>query len=100
MRAFFRRFVGRIANRYGKMSIQMVISLSFTAVAVAGMVFMGLSLYLRFSTTAEVLVEDSSQRVLAQVNLNLDSYLRRMMRISDTMYYRVIKNTDLADGSL
>ncbi len=100
MRAFFRRFVGRVANRYGKMSIQMVISLSFTAVAVAGMVFMGLSLYLRFSTTAEVLVEDSSQRVLAQVNLNLDSYLRRMMRISDTMYYRVIKNTDLADGSL
>ncbi|MGE4277234.1 MAG: sensor histidine kinase [Lawsonibacter sp.] len=89
-----------MATRYRKMSIQMVISLSFTAVAVVGMVFMGLSLYLRFSTTAEMLVEDSSQRVLAQVNMNLDSYLRRMMRISDTMYYRVIKNTDLAEGSL
>ncbi len=100
MRAFFKRFAGKIADRYRKMSIQMVISLSFTTVAVVGMVFMGLSLYLRFSTTAENLVEDSSQRVLAQVNLNLDSYLRRMMRISDTMYYRVIKNVDLAEDSL
>lgn len=33
--------------------------------------------------------------MLAQVNLNLDSYLRNMMRVSDTVYYRVIKNTDL-----
>lgn len=100
MRAFFKRFLSKMGTRYREMSIQMVISLSFTAVAVVGMVFMGLSLYLRFSNTAEVMVEDSSQRVLAQVNMNLDSYLRRMMRISDTMYYRVIKNTDLADGSL
>lgn len=100
MRAYCKRLAGKIAERYRKMSIQMVISLSFTAVAVVGMVFIGLSLYLRFSNTAQALVEDSSQRVLAQVNLNLDSYLRRMMRISDTMYYRVIKNIDLAEGSL
>ena len=37
--------------------------------------------------------------MLAQANRNLDSYLRRMMRIADTVYYRVIKNTDLAEGS-
>ncbi|MCF2596180.1 sensor histidine kinase [Pseudoflavonifractor phocaeensis] len=99
MRAFFKGFVGKVADRYRKMSIQMVISLSFTAVAVVGMVFMGLSLYLRFYTTAETLAEDNSLRVLAQVNLNLERYLHRMMRISDTMYYRVIKNTDLAEGT-
>ncbi len=40
----------------------------------------------------------NSQRVLAQVNLNLDAYLRRMMRLSDTAYYSVIKDdTDLAE---
>jgi len=33
--------------------------------------------------------------VLAQVNWNLDSYLRNMMRVSDTVYYRVIKSADL-----
>ncbi len=100
MRDFFRRLAGRAAGRYRKMSIQMVISLSFTAVAVVGMLFMGGSLYLWMSGTASAMVEESSQKVLAQVNLNLDSYLRRMMRMSDAMYYRVIKNTDLATGSL
>ena len=100
MRDFFRRLAGRAAGRYRKMSIQMVISLSFTAVAVVGMLFMGGSLYLWMSGTASAMVEESSQKVLAQVNLNLDSYLRRMMRVSDAMYYRVIKNTDLATGSL
>ncbi len=100
MRNFFRRLAGRAAGRYRKMSIQMVISLSFTAVAVVGMLFMGASLYLWMSSAASRMVEESSQKVLAQVNLNLDSYLRRMMRVSDAMYYRVIKNTDLAAGSL
>ena len=40
---------------------------------------------------------ENSQRVLAQVNLNLDAYLRRMMRLSDTAYYSVIKDADLAE---
>ena len=100
MRDFFRRLAGRAAGRYRKMSIQMVISLSFTAVAVVGMLFMGGSLYLWMSGTASAMVEESSQKVLAQVNLNLDSYLRRMMRVSDTMYYRVIKDADLGQDDL
>lgn len=99
MRAFLQALTQRWAERYRKMSIQMVISLSFTAVAVLGMIFMASSLFLRFSSSTEQLAVESSQRVLAQVNLNLDSYLRRMMRISDTMYYRIIKNTDLAEGN-
>ena len=92
-----RRKLQEISRRMG---IQMIISLSFTAVAVVGMLFIGMSLFLRFSAAAGELSADSGQRVLAQVNLNLDSYLRRMMRISDTVYYRLIKNTDLAEGSL
>ena len=96
----FKSFAARLAEQYRRMSIQMVISLSFTAVAVVGMVFMGLSLFWRFSAETETLVEENSQRVLAQANQNLDSYLRRMMRVSDTMYYRVIKNMDLAEDSL
>ena len=45
----FKSFAARLAKQYRRMSIQMVISLSFTAVAVVGMVFMGLSLFWRFS---------------------------------------------------
>ncbi|HJA26061.1 MAG TPA: sensor histidine kinase [Candidatus Fournierella merdigallinarum] len=82
------------------MSIQMVISLSFTAVAVTGMALMGLSLVWRFSAGAEELANENTRRVLSQVNMNLDSYLRRMMRVSDAMYYQVIKNTDLESERL
>ncbi len=45
----FRRLAAKFAERYRTMSIQMVLSLSFTAVAAAGMVLMGASLVWRFS---------------------------------------------------
>lgn len=85
---------------YRKSSIQMILSLSFTAVAVLGMMFLGLTLFFRFSSTTNAQTAENTQRVLAQVNLNLDGYLRRMMRVSDAAYYRVIKDTDLAEGTL
>jgi len=97
-------FLSSIMERWGKFyrrsSIQVILSLSFTAVAVAGMIFLGLTLFLRFSASNNAQLAKNSQRVLAQVNLNLDAYLRGMMRVSDTMYYRVIKNTDLDSDSL
>ena len=97
-------FLSSIMERWGKFyrrsSIQVILSLSFTAVAVAGMIFLGLTLFLRFSASNNAQLAKNSQRVLAQVNLNLDAYLRGMMRVSDTMYYRVIKNADLDSDSL
>ena len=100
MKKLFARAAARLARRYRTMSIQMVISLSFTAVAVTGMALMGLSLVWRFSAGAEELANENTRRVLSQVNMNLDSYLRRMMRVSDAMYYQVIKNTDLESERL
>ncbi|MDD3346100.1 sensor histidine kinase [Oscillibacter sp.] len=85
---------------YHRSSIQMVLSLSFTAVAVVGLVALGLTLFLRFSHLTNTQMAENSRRVLSQVNLNLDGYLRGMMRISDTVYYQVIKDTDLAQESL
>ncbi|MEG1774438.1 MAG: sensor histidine kinase, partial [Oscillospiraceae bacterium] len=100
MRAFFGSLMKRISNLYRKSSIQLIISVSFTLVAVVGMLFMGASLFARFSASTDALLAEDSRRVLDQVNLSLDSYLRSMMRVSDTMYYRVIKNADLAEDSL
>ena len=85
---------------YRRSSIQGILSLSFTAVAVVGMFFMGLALFFRFSANTNTQMAENSQRVLAQVNLNLDAYLRRMMRLSDTAYYSVIKDADLAEEDL
>ena len=90
----------RWRDLYHRSSIQLILSLSFTAVAIVGMVFMGLALFLRFSFTSNDQAAENSRRVLAQVNLNLDSYLRAMMRVSDTAYYQVIKGLDLAEEDL
>ena len=100
MRKFLRQFALDMAGRYKKMSIQMVIARSFTVVAIIGMVFIVSSLVLHFSSSSSKLIMENTERVLYQANLNLDSYLRRMMRISDTMYYRVIKHADLAEDSI
>ena len=85
----------RWKTMYHRSSIQLILSIAFTAVAVIGMLFLGMALLLRFSSSANEMAAETSQRVLEQVNWNLDSYLRSMMSVSDTVYYRVIKNADL-----
>ena len=97
MKKRFSELLRRWRELYHRAELQMVLSLSFTAVAVVGMVLMGLALFLRFSSSTNAIAAESSQLVLAQVNLNLDHYLRNMMRVSDTVYYQVIKDLDLGD---
>lgn len=92
--------IQRWQSFYRQSSIQAILSLSFTAVAVVSMVVLGLALFLRFSALTNRQQEETSQRVLAQVNWNLDAYLRGMMRVSDTAYYSIIKNADLAEDDL
>lgn len=86
----------KLKEYYKKASIQYIISISFTIVAVAGMIVVGGALYLRFSNSTEEMVSKNNQTIIEQVNLNLDSYLRNMMKISDTIYYRAIKKTDMS----
>ncbi len=100
MKELIRSFIRRLTARYHKMSIQMVISLAFTTTALVGVLFLGMSLFWRSAVTTESLMQGNSQRILAQINMSLDSYLRRMMRVSDTLYYSVIKNTDLEKENL
>jgi len=90
------RLRGLIKNNHKGKSIQFMLSLSFTSIAVLGMVFVGFMLYARFvASSSEVIIEDN-QRLIEQVSLNLDAYIRSMMRTSDAMYYTVIKNIDIS----
>ncbi len=85
---------------FQKRSLQFTISLTFTAVAVIGMLIVAFSLSFRFINSSEKMAMENSTRMVNQVNLNLDNYLRNMLRISDSMYYRVIKNADLATDNI
>ena len=80
--------------------MQMTISVSFTVLSVCCMCFLGVMLYQQFTRKAENLTVENSRQLLNQTTINLEDYLRNMRRISDAMYYTVIKNTDIGSESL
>lgn len=81
-------------------SIQLTISISFTVVSVCCMCFLGVMLFTQFSDRTEEQYIENSQQLLNQTAINLEDYLRNMRRISDAMYYTVIKDKDLSYESL
>lgn len=78
----------------------MTISVSFTILSLCSMCFLGAVLYEQFAKRSEAMTVENSEQLLNQTAINLEDYLRSMRRISDAMYYSVIKNTDLAFDSL
>ena len=77
-------------------SIQVTISVSFTVVALVCMLAMGIALYQRFSVRSEKMLTDSAELTLDQTVLSLEDYLRSMRRMSDAIYYNVIKDQDIS----
>ncbi|WP_315069784.1 sensor histidine kinase [uncultured Clostridium sp.] len=90
----------RVIKWFKNASIQYIISVSFTVIAVVGMIIVGGGLYLRYINSTEEMISENNKSILEQVNLNLDNYLRNMMKVSDTTYYNVIKKKDIATESL
>ncbi|WP_081861032.1 cache domain-containing sensor histidine kinase [Butyrivibrio sp. AE2032] len=77
-------------------SIQVTISISFTVVALVCMLAMGIALYQRFAVRSEKMLTESTQLTLDQTVINLEDYLRSMRRMSDAIYYNVIKDQDIS----
>lgn len=77
-------------------SIQVTISVSFTIVALVCMLAMGIALYQRFSVRSEKMLTDSAELTLDQTVISLEDYLRSMRRMSDAIYYNVIKDQDIS----
>lgn len=84
----------------GAKPIQRTIAVAFTSVSVICMCVLGVTLYGWFSEQLEAGTIRNSQQLLNQTTDNLDDYLRSMRRISDAMYYSVIKDKDLDSDSL
>lgn len=77
-------------------SIQMTIVISFTIISACTMGLLSVTLYSRFVKQMQGMMVESAEQLLNQTSIKLETYLRGMQRISDAMYYSVIKNTDLA----
>lgn len=95
-----RHFIERLTERFNRSSIRFTMFASFTLSAILAIIFTGITLYARFSTQLDATIEGENQMLVEQVNQSLGTYLRDMIRISDSLYYNVVKNTDLTKDSV
>lgn len=84
----------KLQRRFNNRSFRFMISMSFTFVALTGMILITAVLLNRYESTLERQVLSDSQKLIGQVEINLNTYLRSMMRNSDAVYYNVIKKVD------
>ena len=97
---FIKKKWKQLAEYVNSRGLQFVISVSFTLVALVGMVFIGGFLLRSYGNATEEMVRNDSRQLIDQVEINLNNYLRSMMRISDAMYYNVIKKVDLGQDNI
>lgn len=81
-------------------SIQVGIAISFTIVALFAMGTFGITMYQLFTNRMEAMMSENAIQLLDQTAINLETYLKNMRRISDTMYYSVIKDKDLSSDDM
>lgn len=86
--------------RYWNHNLRVVIAASFTMIAVIGMLGIGVIFYSTYTKSAEEQTIEDNTQLVNQVELNLTNYLRNMMRISDSLYYNIIKDTDFYDETI
>ncbi|SFN40136.1 two-component system, sensor histidine kinase YesM [Pseudobutyrivibrio sp. UC1225] len=95
-----KRQLHRVKRASKRRSIQLIISLSFTIVSILSMAFMTFAFYTNYINTAKATAIENNKQVIEQISWNLNSYLKNMMRISDSMYYNVIKDLDLTSDTM
>lgn len=90
----------RWKDMYHHFSLRTIVWVSFTVTATIATVFMGLSFYSRFSGQLQNEISKENQSLMNQVNAQITSYLRNMMKVSDALYYHVIKDSDIGAQDL
>lgn len=100
IKELYQNMIQNMKKKILRSTIQRMIAVSFTLVAIGSMIVLGITLYRWFAERMENMAVENSEQLLKQTSINLDTYLRSMREISDTMYYNVIKDKDLADESI
>ena len=92
-RGKFQKFLSNSSIRYN-------IFIYFTVSALVAILLIGVSLYTRLSAQLTVTIQEENQSLINQVNRSVDSYLRTIMKLSDSLYYGAVKNADLSATSI
>lgn len=77
--------------------IQSTIMIVFSVISISIMLALGGLMYVRFSESSRQEIIQSTQKLMEQTGETLENYLVSMRRISDAIYYNVVKENDFAN---
>ena len=83
-----------------RLELRRVIWISFTAAAAGISLFMGLSFYGRFMQQTRETIREENRSLLEQAGYQFHAYIRNVMKVSDSLYYSVMKGRDLEQESV
>ena len=82
------------------LSIQSSIFMYFTVTAIIAIALISLIIFQRFTNSLNATIIEENSGIVGQLGESVDSYLRNAMKISDSIYYNVIKNTDISNDDI
>jgi two-component system, sensor histidine kinase YesM len=92
--------VAILANYLRKRSIQFIITAAFMFVTILAIIFVGITLYSKFSNLSEQNAAINTRQIVDQVNLNLQYYLESMMEVSNSLDNLINYNSELSKDKL
>ena len=99
MKETYKKVKEQFRGWFDKQNLQTTIVLPFTIVGLLVILMMSAALNVRFGNTVEDMVEEKNIQTLEQTNQALNTYLKQMMKVSDTTYYHILKQKDTqSDG--
>ena len=82
------------------LSIQSSIFMYFTVTAIIAISLISLIIFQRFTNSLNATIIEENSGIVGQLGESVDSYLRNVMKVSDSIYYNVIKNTDISNDDI
>lgn len=76
--------------------IQSTIMIVFSVISFSVLLILGIVMYLSFTASARQELISGTQKLIGQAGENLEDYLVSMRRVSDSIYYNVIKEKDFS----
>lgn len=81
-------------------SIRNSIFIYFTISSLVAVLLIVISIYSRLSSQLADTVKQENISLINRVNASMEVYLRNIMKLSDTIYYGIIKNVNLSEVSI
>lgn len=87
-------------NFIDRLSISNSVFVYFTVTAILAVLMISIALYSILSSQLNKTISEENSALVNQLNYNLDSYIRNIMKLSDSIYYGIIKNKTIDDNNI